>query len=202
MTALPLSVTRDADNLAFRNQVRRRRRNRPESGRRARASFGLGETIADPSAVFDTSATNLFGCDLVFQIGSEGVIFESGDSTLGALVAVYSDNLIIRAGSGAAVPNVQTGRGVFPLATAPKGRRVRLSWSFEPSASQGLRVRGWIQGQEVLSDRSDDPQGSWSNAAQGGFDAVSGSVPIEAGQVLQPYSSGGSAIFGPLLNYT
>lgn len=182
------------------NKKNRQRRNRPESGRQARASFDVGAALA-PSDDFDIQAANLFGTTLVFNLGIEGVIFETGGDSEGALVAVYNDTLIVRCGNGSAVLHPRTARIAVPLTELPRGKLARLAWLFVPSATVPIRAKAWVNGDLIGDSEASLDQDSWTGTGSGGFNNPVAPLAVEADEVAQAYTAGGGVITKPLFNY-
>lgn len=201
MAAPNISQALSGRSLEFKNQQRRRRRNRPESGRIAAASVSVGAAIPSPSALASLSSVALFSAQVVLVLGAEGVIFSVGDASDGALAAVYDDNLIIRAGSALAPLDDQTARIVVPLTSLGRDKRVKLSWKFTPSTTLGLLAEAWSDGRQIGSSRSVVPNPVWAGDGAGGFGALGAIVPQEPDEVLQAYTSNGGALTAPLFLY-
>lgn len=188
MVAAPLSTVLSERSYSRVNQVNRRRRNRPESGRTADDSYAVGATWADSSVEFDLAEDALFSQTVVFSTGAEGVIFHSGSSTLGALVAVADNVLIARCGNGASPPRDDTARATLSLNLIPKEQRVKLSVYFARMASGLVMVNVWINGRLMASSASSITATSWSDAGSGGFVAINGTTPVEPTLTAQAYS--------------
>lgn len=204
--ALPLiHINRRLDWVAQerRNKLKRRAKLFPEGGATAETSFNSGDEIANPENTFNFSVPTLFGLSIVFNEGDEGVIFGTGTFlTSSSLVAVYNDNLIIRCGSALIPPVDGQARLVVPLSALPRGRLCRLSWMFRPHISELMRVKAWVNGKVIGIAESVIAVAAWSAAGIGGFDAVPGTVAVEADANLQAYTSSGSAIVGEMRVYT
>ncbi len=181
--------------LTINQQNRKRRRDliRPTNGMRADRSFMQGETWLDSRATFAPDHSALFRTTPIFEFGNEGYIFSAGVGNTGAVCAVLSDRLIIRAGVTNQPPNNDVARLSIGLNELPRNRRVRLVWAYLPSETGPMRVLCWVDGKYVAGGISRNPVLSWTNTGPGGFNIASNLV-TEASSVSQPYMTDGEIV--------
>lgn len=169
------------------NRERRARRGRadPAYGLYRDAEFAIGATDIDTDGVFgDRDQPITFATAIeITGASAAGIIFEFGDDTTGAKLAITGGDLVFAAGNSLDADDGGVDDSATIAALGVTGARLRVAAAINPGSGV---VRVWVNGEAVIRAAAVTAftSGIWSSANLGSFAAAhSGSASTQRGVV-------------------